>query len=345
VAPIRLPAQPWELDRALAFVPAGWKLVPVEPTDDMLINVDEEVGGHCHSCTRWKASFDDCRRVWAEMLAASPAAPAQQAESWPCPKCGVERSHFPACAQDGCPLMLNGLTESETSATASVAGLVHPSSTVGAGLPARTTTFGALMAVTAEKNKLHKALELACGYLTEEQVAEIAAAMPSQPADSEPDLCQMCGDKPHPGCNSEFSAERACRFWGPGSPAAQAELVSPLDLFAEANAWMKATAYRLNENVPELLGWLTSAVNAHLERVSKPAAQGMALPELLEFVDAVEDAANEMAWAHGDHRAGCYQGGEEAERTCGISNLKRNVFHATLGALRAALAQAQKEQQ
>lgn len=50
-------------------------------------------------------------------------APAE-GDSWPCPKCGVERSHFPACAQDGCQLMLNGLTEAETNETASVKGLI-----------------------------------------------------------------------------------------------------------------------------------------------------------------------------------------------------------------------------
>lgn len=58
-----------------ASVPEGWKLVPVEPTDDMLANVDEEVGGHCHSCTKWNASWSDCRRVYAAMLAAAPQAP------------------------------------------------------------------------------------------------------------------------------------------------------------------------------------------------------------------------------------------------------------------------------
>jgi hypothetical protein len=55
-----------------AAVPDGWKAVPVEPTEDMLMNVDEDVGGHCYSCTRWRASFDDCRRVWSAMLSASP---------------------------------------------------------------------------------------------------------------------------------------------------------------------------------------------------------------------------------------------------------------------------------
>ena len=52
-------------------VPEGMALVPIEPTDEMLLNVDEEVGGHCYSCTRWKANYDDCRRVWASMLSAA----------------------------------------------------------------------------------------------------------------------------------------------------------------------------------------------------------------------------------------------------------------------------------
>jgi hypothetical protein len=42
-----------------------------------------------------------------------------------------------------------------------------------------TATFGALKAKTAECNKLQTALELACSYLTDEQVDEIAAAMPT----------------------------------------------------------------------------------------------------------------------------------------------------------------------
>lgn len=27
--------------------------------------------------------------------------------------------------------------------------------------------------------------------------------------------CQNCGDLPWPGCNSEFSDEKCCLFWGP----------------------------------------------------------------------------------------------------------------------------------
>ena len=58
-------------------VPPGWQLVPVEPTQEMLDNVDEYVGGSCYSCTPWNASDDDCKRVYAAMLASAPQ-PAQQ---------------------------------------------------------------------------------------------------------------------------------------------------------------------------------------------------------------------------------------------------------------------------
>ncbi len=47
--------------------------------------------------------------------------------------------------------------------------------------PKRSPQLGALLAVTTEKNKLKTALELACGYLTDEQVAEIAKLMPPEP--------------------------------------------------------------------------------------------------------------------------------------------------------------------
>ncbi|KRD71395.1 hypothetical protein [Lysobacter sp. Root96] len=56
------------------LIPPGMVLVPREPTPEMLENVDEEVGGSCYSCTKWRASDDDCRRVYAAMLAAAPAA-------------------------------------------------------------------------------------------------------------------------------------------------------------------------------------------------------------------------------------------------------------------------------
>jgi len=42
--------------------------------------------------------------------------------------------------------------------------------------------MGVLIALTKEKNKLHAALELACNYLTDEQAAEVAAAMPDEAA-------------------------------------------------------------------------------------------------------------------------------------------------------------------
>lgn len=46
---------------------------------------------------------------------------------------------------------------------------------------------------------------------------EFCRCKPAAPAAVELDLCQNCGDLAHPGCNSEFSAEPACRFWGPGA--------------------------------------------------------------------------------------------------------------------------------
>lgn len=52
--------------------PEGYKLVPIEPTQGMLDNVDEKVGGSCYACSTWDASEDDCRRVYAAMLAAAP---------------------------------------------------------------------------------------------------------------------------------------------------------------------------------------------------------------------------------------------------------------------------------
>lgn len=58
-----------------AAIPDGWKLVPIEPTEAMLSDVDEEVGGHCYSCSAWSASWDDCKRVYAAMLAAAPTPP------------------------------------------------------------------------------------------------------------------------------------------------------------------------------------------------------------------------------------------------------------------------------
>lgn len=58
---------------ALRAAPEGFVMVPVEPTEEMIVRATwEEVGGHCHSCTAWPASHSDARRVWAAMLAARP---------------------------------------------------------------------------------------------------------------------------------------------------------------------------------------------------------------------------------------------------------------------------------
>lgn len=59
--------------------PEGMVMVPKEPTEAMLDAVDEEVGGHCYSCSKWRASYDDCRRIWAAMIAA--AQPTSSADS------------------------------------------------------------------------------------------------------------------------------------------------------------------------------------------------------------------------------------------------------------------------
>ena len=53
-------------------VPQGWKLVPIEPTLEMLNAVDEYVGGSCYSCSKREASDDDCERVYKAMLATAP---------------------------------------------------------------------------------------------------------------------------------------------------------------------------------------------------------------------------------------------------------------------------------
>ena len=61
---------------AAATVPDGWKLVPVEPTEEMML--------HNSGCQRHSWDDADCalrqtrRLVWAHMLAAAPAAPEQE---------------------------------------------------------------------------------------------------------------------------------------------------------------------------------------------------------------------------------------------------------------------------
>lgn len=54
---------------AQAVVPAGWKLVPEQPTLSMLIKGSD---------TDTSTSAEDCRRVYRAMLAAAPARPAAQ---------------------------------------------------------------------------------------------------------------------------------------------------------------------------------------------------------------------------------------------------------------------------
>ncbi|WP_241043688.1 hypothetical protein [Achromobacter xylosoxidans] len=79
-------------------IPAGWKLVPIEPTDAML---DAGIKQHrCEQGDPWYSSPDlgegDCREIYAAMLNAAPAAPSvatagnpQPARDWEltCHKC------------------------------------------------------------------------------------------------------------------------------------------------------------------------------------------------------------------------------------------------------------------
>ena len=55
------------IEQHLGMVPAGWKLVPVEPTKDML-----------DAYVRLQARFNSARSDWAAMLAAAPLPPAAQ---------------------------------------------------------------------------------------------------------------------------------------------------------------------------------------------------------------------------------------------------------------------------
>jgi hypothetical protein len=82
----------WQARAQASGVPDGWKLVPVEPTQEMLNAVDcVEVGGCCYSCTKWFASESDCKNIWAPMLAAAPIPPkSASATDWmPC-RCFTE---------------------------------------------------------------------------------------------------------------------------------------------------------------------------------------------------------------------------------------------------------------
>lgn len=72
-----------------------------------------------------------------------------------------------------------------------------------------------------------------------------------------------------------------------------------------------------------------------------------ALPVAQEASDLAEqckDLADEMAWAHGDHRVQCHQRNRDsAEQTCNASNEKRREFRAVVDRL-AALAAPQPSQ-
>lgn len=51
--------------------------------------------------------------------------------------------------------------------------------------------------------------QLARAIKAEDERDALKAALPV----GELPTCQMCGDKPYPGCNSEFQGEKACRFY------------------------------------------------------------------------------------------------------------------------------------
>lgn len=63
-----------------AVVPAGWKLVPVKPTEDMVDATNLKIGG-CYSCAASIPSWEECAEIYADMLAAAPAPPVAQAHA------------------------------------------------------------------------------------------------------------------------------------------------------------------------------------------------------------------------------------------------------------------------
>ena len=58
---------------------AKFIVVPVEPVDEMLNEGEEnEVGGHCYSCSKWNATQGDCKAVWTSMILAARPSPDRQ---------------------------------------------------------------------------------------------------------------------------------------------------------------------------------------------------------------------------------------------------------------------------
>lgn len=61
--------------------------------------------------------------------------------------------------------------------------------------------------------------------------AHVAALTAATEVQAEPGkdeaTCQMCGEKPHPGCNSEFQDEAACRFYHPATAQTALTVVAP----------------------------------------------------------------------------------------------------------------------
>ncbi len=81
-------------------VPAGWKLVPVEPTNDMLDETDVIVGG-CYLCSAQRPDWGQCAEIYADMLRAAPVPPEPvDASLFPCGDCG--KSVKEACDNRPC---------------------------------------------------------------------------------------------------------------------------------------------------------------------------------------------------------------------------------------------------
>jgi hypothetical protein len=107
------------------------------------------------------------------------------------------------------------------------------------------------------------------------QITELTAALGVQayPVKDEA-TCQMCGEKPYPGCNSEFQDEAACLFYHPAT--AQTEALAH-ELFAAAQL---APGEGIEDAVSRIAAALTAAP-------AQPAArQGGAgtVPRLMEYL-------------------------------------------------------------
>jgi hypothetical protein len=65
----------------MAGVPAGWTLVPIEPTDAMCDAPEVEVGLHSWDHSRDKATWSECREIYKSMIDAAPAPQADKEDA------------------------------------------------------------------------------------------------------------------------------------------------------------------------------------------------------------------------------------------------------------------------